>query len=62
MWNPEKAKKTQFTTDREESCTANLTLRVPPSKKEKLKHIKGWHDKVRNFLDEIIDMEESKSA
>ena len=54
MWNPEKAKATQFKTDRPESCTANLTIRVPPSIKEKLKHKKGWQEKVRQFLEEEV--------
>lgn len=52
MWNPEKAKPTQFKTNRTESCTAILNLRVPPSLKKKLKKVEGWQDKVRALLEQ----------
>ncbi len=54
-WNTEKSKATQFTTDKSEPCTAQISLRVPPSMKQKLKHEKGWQDKVRKFLEKEIN-------
>ena len=53
-WNPEKAKATQFTTDRPESCTAKITVRIPPSLKEELKNLDNWQEKVRQFLQEEV--------
>lgn len=44
-----------YTTDREESCTAQVTIRIPPSVKAKLKHARNWHEKVRILLKQIAD-------
>lgn len=55
MWNPEKAKKTQFTTDREEACTASLNVRVPPSLLDKIKEKKNWQEFVRKTLAESVN-------
>jgi predicted DNA binding CopG/RHH family protein len=55
MWNPEKAKKTQFKTDREEACTASLNVRVPPSLLKKIKNRKNWQEFVRKTLEENVD-------
>ena len=54
--------KYRFTTDREEACTANLTLRIPPSIKAELKKIDGVNDKIRDFLESLVEIEKSKSA
>ena len=54
MWNQEKAKATQFKTDRPESCTAQISVRVPPSMKEELKELKGWQEIVRKSLEDAI--------
>ena len=54
MWNPEKAKKTQFKTDRAEPCTAQISLRIAPSVKEKLQEVEGWQEEVRKLLDQIV--------
>jgi hypothetical protein len=37
----------QFSTNKEESCTAKLTLRLPPSEYEKLKKLPNWQEKLR---------------
>jgi hypothetical protein len=46
--------KFQFTTDKDESCTAILNLRVPPSMLAKLKALPNWTDKAREKLSELI--------
>ena len=54
--------KTQFKTNREEPCTAQISLRIPPSQKAKLKNIDGWQEEARRFLDLLIERQEKKSA
>ncbi len=44
----------QFTTDREESCTAKLQVRVPPSMLDELKEYKNWQEIVRQVLAEKL--------
>jgi hypothetical protein len=44
----------QFTTDKDEPCTAQMNIRVPPSQLEKLKNIKDWQEKVRGKIAEIL--------
>ena len=44
----------QFTTDREESCTAKLQVRVPPSMLAELKEYKNWQEIVREVLAEKL--------
>ena len=44
-----------FTTDRKESCTAQINVRIPPSQKAKLKHVEGWQEEVRKLIDELTD-------
>lgn len=51
--NPD-LKKYQFSTDKDEACTAHLQLRIAPSQMEKLKAIDGWRDILRKKIDEII--------
>ncbi len=48
-----------FKTDREESCTAQIAIRIPPSKKAKLKKINGWQEELRKYIDKMV---EPKSA
>lgn len=43
-----------FKTDREESCTAQINVRIPPSHKAKLKQVKGWQEKLRETINELI--------
>ncbi len=47
--NPEVAKY-HFKTERSESCTAQLNLKVPPSLLEKIKEQDNWQDFVRQTL------------
>jgi|GEM_PF-2069190 len=54
MWNPEKAKETQFKTERKEACTAALSLRVPPSLLAKIKEKDNWQEFVRQLLSDNI--------
>ncbi len=53
---------TRFKTDREEPCTAQIAIRIPPSKKAKLKLIDGWQEELRNYIDKMVELEEVKSA
>lgn len=55
MWNPKKVEKYQFKTKRSESCTAQISIRVPPSMKEKLKDMDNWQELVRQTLQKEID-------
>lgn len=44
-----------FTTDRPEACTAQINVRIAPSVKKKLKQVDGWHERVRELLDELTE-------
>jgi hypothetical protein len=44
----------QYTTDKEEPCTAQMNIRMPPSQLEKLKAVKDWKEKVREKIAEIL--------
>ena len=46
-----------YTTDRKESCTAQLNLRVPPSLIAKIKEKDNWQEFVRQTLTEKIEAE-----
>ncbi len=59
MPNPNPCQRTRFKTERPESCTAPVTVKVPPSLKAKLKNVDGWQEEVRKFLEQIA---EPKSA
>jgi hypothetical protein len=49
-------------TEREESCTAKLTLRLPPSQYEKLKQFPNWQEKVREAIEEKLAQLELEQA
>ena len=51
--------KSGFKTDRAESCTAQINIRIPPSLKAKLKNVDNWQEGVREYLQKIV---EPKSA
>ena len=51
--NPE-AEKYHFKTDKPEACTAQISVRIPPSLKAELKQLDNWQDKVRKFLEEEV--------
>ena len=55
--NLENLKLGHFKTDRSESCTAQINVRIPPSLKEKLKGKKGWHEGIREYLEKFVEME-----
>ncbi|MEO1801128.1 MAG: hypothetical protein AAFR62_12005 [Cyanobacteria bacterium J06629_2] len=42
-----------------ESCTAKITLRLPPSLDEKLKNIDGWQEFARQAIAKAIEESES---
>ena len=46
-----------FTTDREESCTAQISVRIPPSLKAKLQKKDNWQEFVRQTLLEKLEAE-----
>ena len=46
--------KNYFKTDRAESCTASLSLRITPSLKADLKKIDNWQEFVRQTLEEAV--------
>ncbi|MDJ0634277.1 MAG: hypothetical protein QNJ34_13900 [Xenococcaceae cyanobacterium MO_188.B29] len=47
---------TQFKTDREEPCTAQVAIRIPPSLKSRLKNIDNWQEQARQALEKIADL------
>ncbi|MDJ0650661.1 MAG: hypothetical protein QNJ60_18365 [Xenococcaceae cyanobacterium MO_188.B19] len=59
--NPKTAhlKPYHYKTNRKESCTAKVTVRIAPSLKEKLKDVDNWQEGVREYLEKIT---ETKSA
>lgn len=62
MWDAEKAKKTQFTTDRSESCTALISVRIPLSLKNNLKNFDDWQEVVRQALFELVEEKTSEQT
>jgi hypothetical protein len=44
-----------FTTEREESCTALLAIKIPPSQLKALKNLPNWQEKVRESIKALID-------
>ncbi len=59
MPNPNPCHKTRFKTNRPESCIATLTIKVPPTLKEKLKGIDNWHEDTRQFLSNLVEEKSS---
>ena len=49
-----------FTTDREESCTAQMNVRVPPSLIAKIKQRENWQEFVRQTLTKAVEAESTK--
>ena len=43
-----------FKTERKESCTAQISIRIPPSLKAKLKDVDNWQEIVRESLHEAV--------
>lgn len=55
--NPKLENLKPFTTDREESCTAQMNIRVPPSLIAKIKQKDNWQEFVRQTLTEALEAE-----
>ncbi|MDJ0797856.1 MAG: hypothetical protein QNJ51_13750 [Calothrix sp. MO_167.B12] len=53
----EKGHKDRFTTDREVSLSSVLTLRVTPEMKEKIKAVPNWQERLRQFVESMIEEE-----
>jgi hypothetical protein len=51
-----------FKTDRQESCTAKLSVRVPPSLLGDLKSLENWQEFVRLTLKQAIDAKKINSS
>ncbi len=51
--------KHKYKTDRSEPCTAQISVRIPPSLKAELKNLDNWQEDVRVFLAEKV---KAKSA
>ncbi|MGI2908582.1 hypothetical protein [Tolypothrix sp. VBCCA 56010] len=51
----EHLKKYKFTTEREEALTAKLTIRIAPSKLEKLKTLENYPEFVRQAIDKALN-------
>ncbi|MDJ0621257.1 MAG: hypothetical protein QNJ63_31730 [Calothrix sp. MO_192.B10] len=51
----EKGHKDRFTTDREVSLSSVLTLRVTPEMKEKIKVVPDWQERLRTFVNTMIE-------
>ena len=59
-WGNYELYKHGFKTDKEEAYTAQISIRLAPSLKEKLVKIDGWKDKSRAFFAELVKQEELK--
>ncbi len=46
-----------FKTDRAESCTAQISVRIPQSLKAKLKNVDNWQELVRETLEKAVELE-----
>ena len=57
MANKNPPKENFFTTDRSEPCTAQISVRIPPSLKAKLKNVDNWQEIVRKTLEEISELQ-----
>lgn len=52
---PKNTGRTHFKTERPESCTASLNVRVPPSLLEKVKQKPQWQEYIRNLIAEDLN-------
>lgn len=55
--NPRLENLRPFTTDKEESCTAQMNVRVPPSLIAKIKQKDNWQEFVRQTLKKALESE-----
>ena len=61
MANPNPNEATRFETDREESLTKQMNIRVAPSVYEKIKQKKNWRERVRAAIAEIAEETEPET-
>ncbi|WP_219884779.1 hypothetical protein [Merismopedia glauca] len=54
--------KYQFSTDREEPCTAKMTLRLPPSQYARLREIDNWQERVREAIAHLLEQGQLDSS
>ena len=45
-----------FTTERTEPCTAQISVRISPSLKAKLKNVDNWQELVRETLEKAVEL------
>lgn len=62
MANYNPPKENYFSTNREESCTAQLSMRIPPSLKANLKKLDNWQEVVRQALFELVEEKTSEQT
>ena len=55
--NPKLENLKPFTTDKEESCTAQMNVRVPPSLLVEIKQKENWQEFVRQTLQKALKAE-----
>jgi predicted DNA binding CopG/RHH family protein len=55
--NPKLENLSPFTTDKEESCTVQMNVRVPPSLIAKIKQKENWQEFVRQTLQKALEAE-----
>ena len=48
-----------FKSDKEEAYTAQISIRIPPTFKERLVKIPDWRNRVRELIFEFVEEEES---
>ena len=53
----EKGHKDRYTTDRPVSLTSTLTLKVTPDVKDKIKTVLNWQERLRQYIDSMIEEE-----
>ena len=46
-----------FTTDRKESCTVQMNVKMPPSLIAKIKERDNWQEFVRQTLEKAVEVE-----
>ncbi len=55
--HPESLENYKFKTTRKEPCTAQISVRIPPSLKAQLKNVDNWQELVRETLEKAVKLE-----
>ncbi|MGD1912858.1 MAG: hypothetical protein ACFB2X_19030 [Rivularia sp. (in: cyanobacteria)] len=50
-----KGNKYRYVTDRKNSLTTTLTLRISPEQKELIKNVPNWQEQLRSCIDSMIE-------